>query len=146
MPIKTKNILNISAGELDRAYRALETDIGVEIERMRVLGISDDEIYSRLEASLTNNLGSFGKFKGAIEKEFDIILGETAQVESNQVFEGTKEELKWELDPTAQEHCPDCLDNSEEVKTFDEWSMIGLPGMGNTQCGTYCRCTLTVSG
>ena len=136
-----RSIFNISMNQIDSAYGVLETDMLAEIQRMRALGIAEEEIFRRLEASLRGSLDMFSKFKGAIEKELDIVVGKTAQLESNAVMSEV-EKLKWQLDPTVEEHCPDCLRNSTMTKSFEEWANLGLPGMGNTQCGSYCKCTL----
>ena len=146
MPLRPKqasrSIFNISIDQLENIYGALETDLLAEIQRMRALGIADDEIFRRLQTSLSGGLESFGKFRGAVEKELDIVVGKTAQLESNAVMQ-EEDKLKWELDPTVEEHCSDCLRNSGSApKSFDEWADMGLPGMGNTQCGSYCKCTL----
>ena len=147
MPLRprqaSRSIFNISMSQIDSAYGVLETDMLAEIQRMRALGIADAEIFNRISDSLNNSLDLFSKFKGAVEKELDIVVGKTAQLESN-VALSEQEKLRWELDPTVEEHCVDCLRNSaSDQKSFDEWSLLGLPGMGNTQCGSYCKCTLT---
>jgi hypothetical protein len=54
-----------------------------------------------------------------------------------------EEKLVWVLDPTAKDHCDDCLANSSmDAQSFGEWESFGLPGSGNTECGEYCKCTL----
>lgn len=139
---KERTVFQLWVDKANTAYTLLEDDLIAEIRRMRAMGISDEEIFSRIETSLLNGADMFQRFKGYVEREMDTLLETSAQIESN---DGMKEvgDLVWVLDPTAKEHCEDCLRNSEMgAKTFEEWSLIGLPGMGNTECGHYCKCTL----
>jgi hypothetical protein len=72
------------------------------------------------------------------------MINTISQIVSNESAREQSEQWIWELDPTAKDHCEDCLRNSGDgEKSFDEWEKIGLPGYGNTECGIYCRCTLT---
>ena len=133
----------LSVEKFGSIVEVFDKDVEAFIERMRASGIDEGEIFARISTSLDNGMDMFGSAKGAIEQEIDGLLGTTAQAESNGVFESLEDPLVWELDPTAKEHCVDCLRNSEAgQKTFDEWREIGLPGFGNTECGEYCKCSL----
>lgn len=141
---RESTIFRLSVEKFDAIFDVFEQDLDAQIKRMRGLGISDEEIFSRISESLNNGMDLFGSAKGAIEKEIDSLVGTTAQIESSGVFESLEDPLKWELDPTVKEHCDDCLANSEaDPKTYEEWEQIGLPGFGNTECREYCRCSLT---
>ena len=136
-------IFRISVDKFNTIFDVFEQDLVAQIQKMRGLGISDEEIFNRISESLDKGMDMFGTTRGAIESEMDALVGTTAQIESNSVFESLEEPLMWELDPTAKEHCVDCLRNSEDGnKTFEEWREIGLPGFGNTECGEYCKCSL----
>jgi hypothetical protein len=136
-------MFRIWVSQAEMAYDKLIVDMTNRIIQMRALGIPDDEIFRRLNNSLNNGMDEFGTFKGAWEKAMDDMIGTVSQIESNSVFEGSDTKLVWELDPTAQEHCVDCLRNAKDApKTFAEWEQIGLPGFGNTECGEYCKCSL----
>ena len=143
---KENLLFRISIQKLNGLYTVFEDELLGQIREMRLLGLSDEAIYQRILENVNKGLDYFGRFKGALEREIDGIVGKTAQLESNMVLAEVEEKLKWELDPTVREHCPDCLRNSaSETKTFEEWEMIGLPGMGNTQCGDYCKCSLVTT-
>lgn len=136
-------MFKISIGRISSIYDNFEQELVSEIDRMRALGISDKEIYRRISDNLDNGMDMFGSVKGAIEKEVDSLLGTTAQGESNEVFRELEQELKWELDPTARQHCNDCLRlSASPPKKFEQWEAMGLPGFGNTECGQYCKCSL----
>jgi hypothetical protein len=94
--------------------------------------------------SLDNDMAEFQSFKGWIGGSSDNMINTISQIESNETIKGLSDLWIWELDPTAKDHCEDCKRHSiEGEKEFSEWEEIGLPGYGNTQCGIYCRCTLT---
>ena len=141
---KTSTLFSIWVEDVSTAYDVLEQDITAQIRRMRTLGLSDGEIYNRLSASLDGGMDMFQTFKGTIGRSNDTLVNMISQVESNEAIKDQAEKWIWELDPTAEKHCDDCESNSAAgEKTFDEWEQMGLPGYGNTQCGKYCRCTLT---
>lgn len=126
---------------------SLEGDLEAQIERMLVSGMDPAEVLVALEASLDNATDSFGSLRAAINGDLDDITGSISQITS-QDMQGSGEELyTWELDPTAKEHCGDCVERSQEpAQTLAEWEAIGLPGIGNTECDGYCKCTLVPEG
>ena len=138
---KSATLFQVYVDEVQSAYDLLESDLDAQVRRMRAMGMSEAEIFKSLSDSLNNGLDMFQTFKGAIGGSLDTLLETTSQLEANDFpFE---QPLVWMLDPTAQEHCGDCVDNSESgPRTFDEWSNVGLPGAGNTECGPYCKCSL----
>lgn len=144
--IKADNIFRVSLSQLDEVFTVLEKDITAEIQRMRALGIGDDEIFSRVSDSLNNGVGFSQRFKGGLEREVDTLLGVTAQAESNEILSGVEGALMWTLDPTVKEHCDTCLENADKpAMSFEKWAELGLPGFGNTDCGQYCRCSLEIA-
>ena len=139
---KSSTMFRITASQLDNIFSKFEQDVDANIAKMRLTGMSNEQIFERLTENAKGSMDLFGSFKGAVEKQIDETLGTTAQIESND-FE-IEEMLKWDLDPTVVEHCETCLANADMTpRTFEQWEWIGLPGMGNTDCGIYCRCTLT---
>lgn len=140
---KTSTLFSLWVEDVSTAYDVLEGDITAQIRRMRSLGISDREIYDRLFASLNNGMDMFQSFKGAIGRSNDTLVNMISQVESNEAIRGESDYWKWELDPTAKDHCDTCKANSLKGEMdFDKWEELGLPGYGSTDCGKYCRCTL----
>lgn len=141
---KTSTLFSIWVQDVSTAYDALEGDIVDQIRRMRILGLSDQEIYDRLFTSLNNDMDMFQTFKGAIGRSNDTLVNMISQIESNESISGQADYWTWELDPTAKDHCETCKINSLKGELrFDDWVKMGLPGYGNTDCGKYCRCTLT---
>ena len=141
LQMKSATMFQVYIDEMETAYNVLQDDLLAQIRRMRALGMSDEEIFSHISDSLNNGMDMFQTFKGAIGGSVDTLLETTAQITSNDF--NPEETLVWMLDPTAQEHCPDCVRNSEsEGMTYADWEQIGLPGAGNTECGAYCKCSL----
>jgi hypothetical protein len=135
-------MFRITASQMENIFTKFEQDVDANIAKMRLTGMSNEQIFDRLTENAKGSMDLFGTFKGAVEKQIDEILGTTAQLESNDF--NLEENLKWELDPTVIEHCETCLTNADMTpRTFEQWEMIGLPGMGNTDCTIYCKCTLT---
>lgn len=121
----------------------MEGEVLAQIQRMRLLSIPDDEIMRRLFAEIEQGAGAFGGFKTKVAAGVQKISGVAAQLESNVVFDGSEDLLRWTLDPTVQEHCATCLSLSTQApRTFAQWESIGLPGEGNTDCANYCKCSL----
>ncbi len=137
------SLFRLFVADASAAYSMMEAEVLSQITRMRLLGIVDDEIMSRLIAEIEQGVGAFGAFKTKISGGVQRLSGQTAQLESNAVFEGLDEVLVWTLDPTVQEHCDTCLSlSTQAARTFAEWEAVGLPGEGNTNCGNYCKCSL----
>ena len=137
-------MFRLTTQNIARLYDTFSSDVTLAINRMRALGMGNDEIISRLGENLDNGKDLFGTFKGALEKELDQIVGVTAQSESNSIY-ADGQMLRWELDPTVREHCPDCLRNASlPSRSYADWEAMGLPGFGNTECTDYCKCTLVI--
>lgn len=143
---KTSTLFSIWVDEISTAYDTLEMELNAQIKSMKLLGLSDQEIFNRLSDSLDNQKDLFGTFKGSLGRGTDSMVNMISQIESNETIKDVAELFIWELDPTVEKHCETCLTNSTmgQMK-FDAWYEIGLPGYGNTDCGKYCRCTLTPS-
>jgi hypothetical protein len=140
-PLKIRTVFTVWSDQVETAFDVLESDVTAKITLMRAQGIADAEIFARLSASLNDGMDMFGSFKGKLEKLTDELTSNAAQTTSNNY--DPEEVLVWVLDPEAIEHCGDCLRNADsEAKTWAEWEAIGIPGMGNTECGNYCKCTL----
>ena len=142
---KTSTLFSIWVDDVSTAYDVLEGDIVKQIKRMKELGISEPEIFKRLTTSLNEDMDMFQSFKGSIGRSNDTLVNMISQVESNEAIKEQADLWIWELDPTAKDHCDTCITYGGQIKSFDEWEGLGLPGYGSTDCGKYCRCTLIPS-
>lgn len=138
---KKNALFNLWAREADAAYERLERELLASIESMRINGVSDKAIFQQLSSDLESRGDVFSKFSGELQGKVDDLLNQTAQLSAVEGLDG--ESFIWVLDPTVQEHCSTCLDNSQAGShPFEFWADNGLPGMGTTECGIYCRCSL----
>lgn len=137
-----QQFFNVWVKEVDLAYTNFEKRLGLTIESLRASGISNQNIFKRLKADLDAQTDLFSSFSGGIESADADLLHLESQLASSLEVEGGADLFEWVLDPTA-EHCGDCLANADkDPMTFEEWQAVGLPGMGNTECGEYCKCSL----
>jgi hypothetical protein len=128
--------------EVNLAYGNLESQLELTIQSLRASGISDQAIFNRLKADLDAKTDIFSSFNGGIEGANGDLLHLEAQLSSSAEVENAADLFTWTLDPTAQ-HCGDCLANEAKGEfPFEFWQGLGLPGMGNTECGEFCACSL----
>lgn len=104
-------------------------------------GVPPDEVYKSLLQDIKDNSGEFKDLTGALGSQIDKALGQTAMDTSNEFISGLSDRYEWVWEPGAQ-HCDTCEEYNGQIKSYDEWEKIGLPGAGNTDCTVYCRCTL----
>jgi hypothetical protein len=143
---KDKQFFKIWADEAENAYKSLTKDIDLAIRSARATGMSNEAIAQSLTRDLENRSGAFASYAGGVNSAGNDLFHLTAQGASNDGVRDAADLFVWTLDPTA-DHCGDCLANAEAgEKTFEAWESQGLPGMGSTECGEYCKCSLDPSG
>lgn len=139
---KDKQFFKIWDDEASAAYKSLTTEIDLTIRSARASGMSNEAIAQALTRDLENRTGAFKSYSGGVNSAGNDLFHLSAQGASNDGVRNSADLFVWTLDPTA-DHCGDCLANAEAgEKTFEEWESQGLPGMGSTECGEYCKCSL----
>ena len=126
-------MFDIFINDAERALDDAIADIQSQAERMRALGMTNEQIVQRLQFELDGESAAFGSFRSAINKSFQDVTNGTAQMESNDAMKGVADNFEWILDPGA-EHCESCIENSEKgPQTFEYWESIGTlePGTRN---------------
>jgi hypothetical protein len=107
-------------------------------------GMGEKEIIDRLRSELQSG-GSI--FEG-IMKGFGEVTGESVDyVSIDQLHEEWGGENAWEWitrrdNSVCNEVDSDCEYRDGEIKTWEEWQAMGLPGTGTTTCAWRCRCIL----
>lgn len=104
-------------------------------------GIDPDEVQRILLEDVKNNSGEFKQLTGMIGGQLDKSIGQTAMDTAQQAVAELSDQYRWDWEPGA-EHCDTCQQYNGKVKSYEEWSLIGLPGAGLTDCGIYCKCSL----
>jgi hypothetical protein len=143
---RSSTMFEIWVQKADQILNNLEENLSLQVQKLRLAGMSDAEILKTLENAIDNGAETFGELSGAIGGAVDELSSSVSQFASHEGFDDA-ELYSWELDPEAREHCGDCVSRSEmDSQTFPEWESLGLPGLGSTECGEYCKCTLTPEG
>jgi hypothetical protein len=103
-------------------------------------GMSRSEIIDKLEVELSPGgrifEGIVSNFQNAAGEVVDYVAIEQVHAE----WQGADEWI-W-VSVSDESRCEDCAERDLEVKTWEEWEALGLPGMGTTVCGWRCRCSL----
>jgi hypothetical protein len=111
-----------------------------QIRQWGAAGMSEADIIEKL----TRDLAPGGATFEGIMNGFRNVTGEAVDyVSVEQVHEQWTGPDRWMwITINDDSRCTDCADRHGEVKTWDEWESLGLPGMGTTVCGWRCRCAL----
>ena len=104
-------------------------------------GVNQEEIRKVLIKDIANGTGEFGQLKGSIGSVIDKGIYQVSNLASDESIKELSNKFKWIWEPGA-EHCDTCTERNGQVKTYDEWMGLGLPGTGITDCTIYCKCTL----
>lgn len=140
---KSTTVFGIWFETLEARLKQFWFEIGKEIETLRALGFSDEDIFNELSQQLRNRQGIFTRLKGIVESAADKNISVVTQIRANEEQRKSSRLWVWVLDPTVKNHCEDCLRNSkEEPHPFEWWEKLGLPAYGTTACKQYCHCTI----
>lgn len=104
-------------------------------------GVDAEQIRKVLLKDIEDGVGEFGKLKGSMGSIVDKGIFQVSNLASDDPIKELSDQFEWMEEPGA-EHCDTCTERSGQIKTYDEWKALGLPGAGTTKCGIYCKCTL----
>jgi len=110
------------------------------IIQLNELGLDENAIVEDLYKELLSKNGTISKLEKNESNELWALLKGVAQYVIWSTFDDNTK-YEWVMNPGAK-HCSGCLDRAGQVKTFDEWKALGLPGSGATQCHDNCMCDL----
>ena len=136
------NIFELFSKQLDTHLTSLLDDLKNQIETMLAHGMDSNVIQQKLENDLTNRTGVFASLKGNIGSAIDSTFGVAATRIADDSVSELSDKFAWTLDPTVKEHCDTCLERDGQTNSYQDWTTLGLPGSGVTDCGVYCHCTL----
>jgi hypothetical protein len=137
---KIQTQFSVWSDKFSASYDLFTAELEAEITSMQLQGMTREAIFAKLESMLTENKGVFSGFNGKIEKYADDLTSSIGQSASNDF--DAEELLKWTLDPSA-ENCDDCIERSGyPAMSYAEWEAEGTPGIADTKCGAYCKCSL----
>lgn len=103
-------------------------------------GMSEEAILAQLQTQLSPG----GTLFERIMAGFRNATGEAvAFISQEQVHADWQGEDSWTWVAIRDANtCEDCETRHGEMRTWDEWVALGLPGSGATVCGYRCRCEL----
>lgn len=96
-----------------------------------------------IEADLIKDLEEggriFGEFRNAVQATAKGVINRSRD---NAIFAdlGIATPYRWVA--VLRNTCPDCLERHNQVKTWLEWELEGLPRTGMTVCRDNCQCLL----
>jgi hypothetical protein len=116
-------------------------EFGRYVDRLRLQGVSDEEINKLLEKDLKEGGRVFGQFKNGLRNAVVGAINQASNEASMTVFtdHGIKE-FKWIT--VSGNPCPDCTARHGQVESMEYWRTVGLPGSGFSVCQSNCKCRL----
>ena len=118
------------------------------VERLRLDGLDDDTIKTRIKELYDNDIGPFAVLFATVRDITRYGIRENARngmlSQYTSVFGGSVL-YKW-ITAVGVKHCEDCDKRAGQLKTYQEWINLGLPGTGWSRCNTRCYCNLDPTG
>ena len=140
-PVTIETIIKSLEHSLNKSVDDYLVSVQAKARDMIARGIDPDTVRAMLLSDIQNNTGDFKQLTGNLGWQIDKALGQTASDMSNQVVKGLSNQFEWVWEPNA-EHCETCDVRNGQIKSYDDWEQLGLPGAGTTKCTIYCQCTL----
>ena len=124
------------------------SNMSIEVKVLQMQGMSNEDIIRRMVDDFKNQSGAWKTLEGKIGSTIDFGLNNAANFSANEeVVKAFPDSTGWQwmLEPTA-DHCETCLQRDGQVKSYQDWESVGVPGAFGTICRQYCQCTLIPAG
>ena len=119
-------------------------NIQSSIERLQFEGLTDPQIKDRIRTQYQGKTGAFAVLGNSTEDLVRYGIRESSRLGMlavyNQVL-GDNVPYRWVV-ARGVKHCEDCEERSGEIRTFTEWTALGLPASGWSRCNFRCYCIL----
>ena len=119
------------------------TRIEREIALLRNAGISEAAIVDILGNDLATGGRIFGEFRNTIKRGIVSATMQASRLGQDRVY-GNSVDMQW-VSVGTPKICVDCENRIGEVRTWNEWELIGLPASGFSVCKEFCYCQLIPS-
>tara|TARA_R110000824_G_scaffold252854_6_gene441672 strand:- start:5572 stop:6078 length:507 start_codon:yes stop_codon:yes gene_type:complete len=133
------------ANSVQRTVDKTLIDLEDLIETMKFRGMANSEIRTVLKNDLREGGRYFGAFSNGLGRTVGNTVEEAGGVASRALFEQAGVE-QWQWQTAGVNVCPDCKPRNGDIRTLDQWRLVGLPKSGFSVCGHSCQCTLVPSG
>ena len=114
------------------------------IERLQFEGLTNPQIKDRIRTQYQGKTGAFAVLGNSTEDLVRYGIRESSRLGMlavyNQVL-GDNVPYRWVV-ARGVKHCEDCEERSGEIRTFTEWTALGLPASGWSRCNFRCYCIL----
>ena len=121
--------------------KAEKTSLTLEeyIQTRLLSGTSPENLEAELTDDLLNGGRIFGEFRNAIKAT---AKGSINRVRDAGYFSNIGIDVKFRWCAIFVNTCPNCIDRHNQVKSWEEWEVDGLPRTGATVCRENCHCVL----
>ena len=135
------NQKEITTMQIFLTAKAANTAVTIDayIKTRLAQGADPAVIESDLLDDLNNGGRIFGEFRNAIAAT---VKGVTNRTRDNAIFADLGTETPYRWIAVLVNTCDDCLERHNQVQTWDEWELEGLPRTGATICRENCQCLL----
>ena len=116
------------------------TRIEREIALLRNAGISEAAIVDILRNDLTTGGRIFGEFRNTVRRGIISDTMQASRIGQDRVY-GDSMNMRW-ISVGTPKICPDCEERIGEVRSWNEWELVGLPASGFSVCKEFCYCQL----
>ncbi len=116
------------------------TRIEREIALLRNAGISEAAIVDILRNDLTTGGRIFGEFRNTVRRGIISATMQASRIGQDRVY-GDSMNMRW-ISVGTPKICPDCEERIGEVRSWNEWELVGLPASGFSVCKEFCYCQL----
>lgn len=143
LPQDVQKILLWTLRRLSYSIDTFTREINTEIKQLRESGLSNRQITRVIESDLQNRGRIFGRFANSVKRGIvsGIMFGNRTGQDS--VY-GDSVRMKW-VSVGSPRICPDCKKRIGEIRTWNQWEALGLPGSGFSVCKEFCYCQLVPS-
>ena len=135
-----ENILLWATLGISFAIDIFATEIEREIALLRNAGISNDEILRILRSDLSTNGRIFGRLRNNIKRGIVSAVMQASRIGQDRVY-GDSVMMQW-VSVGTPKICVDCESRIGQVRSWEEWEVLGLPASGFSVCKEYCYCQL----
>ena len=116
------------------------TEIEREIALLRNAGIRNDEILRILGNDLSTNGRIFGRLRNNIKRGIVSAVMQASRIGQDRVY-GDSVKMRW-ISVGTPRICVDCEARVGQVRSWEEWEVLGLPASGFSVCKEFCYCQL----
>ena len=114
-----------------------------EVALLRNAGVTDVAILDILGNDLATNGRIFGEFRNTVKRGIVSATMHASRLGQDRAY-GDSVDMQW-ISVGSPKICIDCEDRIGQVRSWEEWEVVGLPASGFSVCKEFCYCQLIPS-